>query len=171
MSTDKHPRHRAIERALQGAKRRLPELPYERMLAARLMTHAQRQSQQLSNAVLRKHALNYGSYSVLMVLYGADPTGIGATELAQATGERQANLTRICDELHARKLIAREPASDDRRRVMLRLTRAGEKLAELVQPEIWRAVDRLYAGFTLAELRQLQVLLGKQLMTGTGGTP
>ncbi|MFT4046043.1 MAG: MarR family winged helix-turn-helix transcriptional regulator [Solimonas sp.] len=163
MSEPLHPRHRAIIHALSGAKTRLPALPYERMLAARLMTHAHKQSQQLSNEVLKAHDLNYVSYSTLMVLYGASADGIGARELSEATGERPTNLTRVCDELVARKLLQREPGVDDRRRVTLRLTRSGEKLAERVQPEIWKVVDRLYGGFSSQELRQLQRLLGKLL--------
>ena len=168
MTEPLHPRHRAIVQALAGAKARLPELPYERMLAARLMTHAHKQSQQLSNEVLKAHALNYVSYSVLMMLYGAGADGLGARELSQATGEKPTNLTRICDELVARKLVQREPGIDDRRRVLLRLTRSGEKLAERVQPEIWKVVDRLYGNFTTAELRQLQGLLGKLLRNDAG---
>jgi MarR family transcriptional repressor of emrRAB len=171
MSEPLHPRHRAIERALSGAKQRLPALPYERMLTARLMTHAHKHSQQLSNEVLKAHDLNYVSYATLMVLYGAGADGIGARELSEATGEKPTNLTRVCDELHARKLLQREPGVDDRRRVMLRLTRSGEKLAERVQPEIWTVVERLYKGFTTAELRQLQGLLGKLLRAGAEPLP
>jgi MarR family transcriptional repressor of emrRAB len=98
-----------------------------------------------------------------MVLFGAGSDAVSASELARATGERPTNLTRVCDELHARKLIVRAPCSDDRRRVLLRLSRSGEKLAERVQPQIWAVLDRLYGDFTNAELRQLQALLGKLL--------
>ncbi|NGY05880.1 MarR family winged helix-turn-helix transcriptional regulator [Solimonas terrae] len=168
MSAGKHPRQLAIERALDGVRRRLPELPYDRLLAARLMLHAHKHSQELSNAVLKAHDLSYVSYSVLMVLFGADGEGLSASELAQATGERPTNLTRVCDELQARKLILRQPCSDDRRRVLLRLSRSGEKLAERVQPQIWAVVERLYGSFTNAELRQLQALLGKQLLATAG---
>ncbi|MGH8444431.1 MAG: MarR family winged helix-turn-helix transcriptional regulator [Solimonas sp.] len=167
MSADQpRSRQRAIERALAGAKARLPDLPYELILAARLMSHAHKQSQQLINEVMKAHELNYGSYSTLMVLYGAGPEGIGARELSEATGEKPNNLTRLCDELHARKLLHREPGVDDRRRVMLRLTRSGEKLAEQIQPEIWAVVEHLYRDFTPAELRQMQRLFGKLLDAG-----
>lgn len=171
MSAGKHPRQLAIERALSGVRERLPELPYERLLAARLMLHAHKHAQELSNAVLKAHDLSYVSYSVLMVLFGAGSEGVSASELARATGERPTNLTRVCDELHARKLIVREPCSDDRRRVLLRLSRSGEKLAERVQPQIWRVLDRLYGDFTNAELRQLQALLGKQLLADPESRP
>lgn len=164
----KHPRHLAIERALVGVKQRLPDLPYERLLTARLMTHAHKQSQELSNVVLKRHALNYVTYSTLLVLYGAGGDGVSASDLAQATGEKPTNLTRVCDELYARKLIRREPGVDDRRRIELRLTRAGEKLIEQVQPKIWALVDRMYAGFSVAELRQLQTLVGRQLSSTLG---
>ena len=163
MTTAKHARHIAIEQALAGVKRRLPDLPYERLLTARLMTHAHKQSQQLSNVVLKRHKLNYVTYSTLMVLYGADTRGLKASELAQATGEKQTNLTRICDELFARGLILREPSEDDRRCISLRLTAAGEALIETVQPEIWALVDQLYSGFSTAELQHMQAFLGRQL--------
>ncbi|WP_051278379.1 MarR family winged helix-turn-helix transcriptional regulator [Solimonas flava] len=171
MSQDRHPRRRAIERALAGAQTRLPELPYEHMLAARLMAQAHKHAQRLSNAVLKAHDLNYVSYSVLMVLYGAGGAGISARELSDATGEKPTNLTRVCDELCARKLLSRAPDAEDRRRVMLRLTRSGEKLAERVQPEIWNVVARLYGDFSTAELRQLQGLLGKLLRAGEAASP
>ncbi|NKF22865.1 MarR family winged helix-turn-helix transcriptional regulator [Solimonas marina] len=168
MKTDKHPRHMAIERALLGVRERLPDMPYERLLAARLMTHAHKHSQELSNVVLKRHALNYATYSTMMVLYGNAGAGMSASELAAATGEKPTNLTRVCDELYARKLIRREPSSDDRRRIELRLTRAGERLIEEVQPEIWALVSRFYEGFSAAELEQLQSMLGRVLAASLG---
>ncbi|HET8881257.1 MAG TPA: hypothetical protein VFM56_03705, partial [Solimonas sp.] len=99
MSGAKHPRQLAIERALGGVRERLPELPYDRLLAVRLMLHAHKRAQELSNAVLKAHDLSYVSYSVLMVLFGAGSEGVSASELARATGERPTNLTRVCDEL------------------------------------------------------------------------
>lgn len=168
MSAAKHPRQLAIERTLGGIRRRLPELPYDRILAARLMLHAHKHAQDLNNAVLKAHALNYVSYSVLMVLFGTGGEGLSASDLAQSTGERPTNLTRVCDELQARRLIVRQPCSDDRRRVLLRLSRSGEKLVERVQPQIWAVVEQLYAGFTTADLRQLHKLLGKQLLATAG---
>lgn len=168
MSEAKHPRQQAIERALGGIRRKLPALPYDRILAARLMLYAHKHAQELNNAVLKAHSLNYVSYSVLMVLFGAEGEGVSASELARTTGERPTNLTRVCDELLARKLIVRQACSNDRRRVLLRLSRRGEELAERVQPQIWAVVERLYAGFTTAELRQLHKLLGKQLLASAG---
>lgn len=171
MTDLKHPRHVAIEQALGGARQRLPQLPYEQVLTARLMTHAHKQAQQLSNSLLKRHQLNYVTYATLMVLYGAGPAGINASELAKATGEKSTNLTRICDELLQRDLIEREPSANDRRCIMLRLSRAGETLIESVQPEVWELVNRLYAGFSERELQQMQNFLGRLLAAGLGETP
>ncbi len=168
MNQAKHPRQIAIEEALGGAQQRLPQLPFDQVLTARLMTHAHKQVQQLCNSLLKNFELNYVTYSTLMVLYGRGSQGLNASELAMATGEKSTNLTRICDELSRRGLIEREPSADDRRCILLRLSHSGEILVEEVQPQIWVLINQLYGDFSQEELQQMQKFLGRLLSAGLG---
>lgn len=152
-----------VERRIAVTRKRLRGFPHERATLARLVTHVQKRQQELCNLVLRQHDLNYASYTALMMLYGSDGQRASASELAQASGEKPTNVTRIGDELLAKGLIERQPCSDDRRRVLLRLTTRGERLVEKFQPEIWPILDRLYGGLTAAELRTLTQLLRRAL--------
>lgn len=153
----------AVERRIATTRKRLRGYPHERVTVARLVTHLQKRQHELCNVVLKRHDLNYVTYTALMMMYGSADQSCSASELSQATGEKPANVTRICDELLHKGLIERYPSADDRRRVMLRLTRRGERLVEQFQPEIWPVLDRIFGGFDASELRALTQLLRRTL--------
>ncbi len=166
MDGEKHPRHLALERALLSIQTRIPELPYERMLAIRLLIHAHKHADRLNNELLKSHKLSYVSYSVLMVLFGAGENGVSASELSLATSEKPTNITRICDDFHARGWLERQPALDDRRRIELRLTAEGERLCRTLQPQLWPQLERMFVDFTEDEILQFQDFLGRLLRAG-----
>ncbi len=56
-----------------------------------------------------------------------DQPGIAQTDLAQALQMDRATTMAIVHKLEARGLIARQPSPDDKRRIALRLTVAGEE--------------------------------------------
>ena len=123
-----------IERVIEVTGARLQGYPQERVLLARLVTHVQKRQNDLSNTVLKRFGLNYVTYTALMMMYGSDDQTSTPSELANVTGEKPTNVTRICDELLEQGLIERYPSTVDRRRVVLRLSRKGERLVEKFQP-------------------------------------
>lgn len=152
-----------VERRIEVTRRRLQGYPRDHALLARLITHVQKRQNDLSNGVLKRFGLNYVTYTALMMMYGAEDQTTTPSELAGATGEKPTNITRICDELLEQGLIERYPSTTDRRRVVLRLSRKGERLVEKFQPELWQVLGRVYGGFSAADLRQLTALLRQTL--------
>jgi MarR family transcriptional regulator, negative regulator of the multidrug operon emrRAB len=152
-----------VERRIELTRRRLRGYPRDWALLARLITHVQKRQNDLSNAVLKRFDLNYVTYTALMMMYGAEDQTTTPSELSDATGEKPTNVTRICDELLDKGLIERYPSTADRRRVVLSLTRKGERLVEQFQPQLWQTLERMYGGFGAAELQQLTAQLRRTL--------
>jgi len=142
---------------------RLPGYPEERIRLVRLVAHIQRYMEQSSGRRLKPYGLNYSSYHTLMMLYGSPDFAISPSELSEATGERRTNITRICDELQQAGLVERQHSAEDRRKIIVRLTPAGHRMVETLQPEMWASAEQLYKGFSPAELKEFLRLLRKQL--------
>lgn len=153
----------AVERRIEVTRRRLRGYPQEYARLARLITHVQKRQNDLSNLVLKRYDLNYVTYTALMMMYGSEDQTTTPSELSGVTGEKPTNITRICDELLEKGLIERHPSTADRRRVLLRLTRKGERLVEQFQPELWQTLERIFGGFSADDRRQLAQLLRRVL--------
>ncbi|MDQ8037853.1 MAG: MarR family transcriptional regulator [Pedobacter sp.] len=151
------------EQCLDTTRQRLPEFPLERIRLVRLIAHMQRSLEQSCNNVLKPYGLNYSGYHALMMLYGSPDFSLTPSALSDATSEKRNNITRICDDLAERGLIAREASASDRRSVVLALTAQGQALVEKIQPEMWAPLSDTFGDFSSAELKQLRSLLYKQL--------
>ena len=88
----------------------------------------------------------------------AGPLRMG--ELAEALGIAPGSLTGVVDRLIEKKLVARERDREDRRRVVVRLTDAGQKVFERFQQAAGRFSESLTA---LLEPEEMETLL--RLMT------
>src|SRR5262245_49653733 len=69
-------------------------------------------------------------FRLLVVLASRGPQNVGA--LADELGVHSSTVTRMCDRLVKRGLIAREPSSESRREVIVRLGRRGRRLLDRV---------------------------------------
>jgi MarR family transcriptional regulator, negative regulator of the multidrug operon emrRAB len=148
-----------VESRIAVTRRRLRGYPQQQATLARLIAHIQKRQSDLIKAVLKGHNLNNVTHTALMMMYGSEQQTLTPSELSNASGERPTNVTRICDELLHKGLIERHHSTEDRRRVVLRLTRKGEHLVEQFQPELWQLLGTIYADFGSAELHQLTGLL------------
>src|ERR1700719_3143690 len=84
--------------------------------------------------VLKSEALSLTQYNVLRILRGA-PEGLPCGEIANRMITRDPDITRLLDRLEKRGLISRCRQTEDRRMVMVRITREGLKLlARLDEP-------------------------------------
>lgn len=146
------------EKRLQRVQARVPGFPYSEMLLVRMAHYMQKALRDRSNAILKKYALGDTHYLVLAILYGSADETSSATELSEACNEKPANLTRVCDELEAKSLVARSAKPGDRRAVMISLSADGRALIERILPEVSADLTALYADFTPAELDQLTSL-------------
>jgi MarR family transcriptional repressor of emrRAB len=148
---------------MQQIKNRIPEFPLEMMRLQRMTYHIQKNLRDAINAALKEYDLHEGSYIVLAALYGSENETSTASTLGQACHEKPANLTRVCNELEARGLITRGAGQNDRRSVMISLSKKGRTLSETALPAAWKSSVRIYDGFTAAEIKQLKAMSVRQL--------
>ncbi|APZ42208.1 MarR family winged helix-turn-helix transcriptional regulator [Acidihalobacter ferrooxydans] len=153
----------AIEQRIDATQARFPEFPRRTALILRLIRHVHSEGQDMLNAQLRPFGLCYSEYGILMMLYSNAGHGINPSELSVASGEKGANLTRICNALFKRGLIDRVPSLEDRRKVVLSLSTQGEALIERLLPVISAESEQHLNGFGTDDLAQLEDLLKRML--------
>ncbi|MDE2598157.1 MAG: MarR family transcriptional regulator [Rhodocyclaceae bacterium] len=142
---------------------RMSDYPQQLITLSRLAYHIQKRTQDRINAALKKYGLTTVSYTVLMVLYGSESETQRASELGEACSEKPANMTRICDELSEKGWIQRRNSEEDRRSVIISLTRSGRALIEKASPEYWAVLERSYAGMSATALKDQERVLRRQL--------
>jgi MarR family transcriptional repressor of emrRAB len=125
--------------------------------------HLQKALRERSNAILKQYALGDTHYHVLAILYGSAGETSTATDLSEACNEKPANLTRVCDELAVKGLIARGSKPGDRRAVMISLTEQGRALIARILPEVSAELTSVYADLSQDELDQLASLTARVL--------
>jgi DNA-binding MarR family transcriptional regulator len=111
----------------------------------------------MERELLAQYDLSWVAFTVLWVLWiwGNQETGHVAAE----AGITKGTLTGVMKTLQARKLIRRIPHRDDRRRVSIGLSKAGERLIERVFPEFNRHETLAVSALSDAEQRELARLL------------
>jgi len=111
----------------------------------------------MERAVLSDYDLSWVAFTVLWVLWiwGNQETG----HIAAETGITKGTLTGVIKTLQGRKLLRRTPHLDDRRRVSISLTKAGERLIEEVFPQFNEHETLAVSALTHAEQRELARLL------------
>jgi len=85
-------------------------------------------------------------------------------ELAQAISLRPATLSGILDRLEVQGLVTRERHLDDRRRLLVRLTAAGQALIERAPPSLQESFLLRFRALPEAEQAQIDELL-RQLVS------
>ncbi|KZC42766.1 MULTISPECIES: MarR family transcriptional regulator [Rhodanobacter] len=153
----------ATEQRLAVTCRRHPAFPREPAVLVRLVKHAYKQLHDDANALLKPWGINHPEYNLLMMLYGTEGYALNPTQLAEAAGEKSANITRLGDALCDKGLIGRDGSSEDRRKVTFTLTEAGVAMVESFLPGVCSLLERQGAGLSPRELAQLEKLLRKFL--------
>ena len=100
--------------------------------SAQDITRLRNQLMGVSRRLRREATADERSWARLLVLGAIDRHGGSATPsvLAADEGMRSSNLAAALRSLEARKLILRTPDSEDRRKVRLRLSAAGQRLLD-----------------------------------------
>jgi MarR family transcriptional repressor of emrRAB len=142
---------------------RYPEFPRRSATRIRLIKRIDKVVHDAANAALKPYGINHPEYNLLMMMYGAASGMVSPSELADAAGEKSANITRLTDHLCNKGLIARALSKDDRRKLELSLTRAGRNLIESFLPSICKLLDWQGRNLSETEQKQLEKLLKKML--------
>ncbi|MBK1883686.1 MarR family transcriptional regulator [Luteolibacter pohnpeiensis] len=83
----------------------------------------------------RNENLSRAGVHTLVCLASAEGNMLGLKELVNRCGGSPASYTSVIDTLAERGLVARETTEKDRRKYMIRLTRAGKKLIGKLEGE------------------------------------
>jgi DNA-binding MarR family transcriptional regulator len=104
----------------------------EEMLVSLLRTTAVLQ-ERFEQAV-RPFNLSMTQYNVLRILRGAEPDGRTCGEIGERMIAREPDVTRLLERMEKAGLIRRSRAKQDRRVVVTRITAAGLKLLDKMEP-------------------------------------
>ncbi|QWT19256.1 MarR family transcriptional regulator [Bacillus sp. NP157] len=151
------------EARLDVTIQKYPAFPREPAVLVRLVKHLYKEVHDEANAVMKPYGLNHPEYNILMMLYGAPDNALNPTQLADAAGEKLANVTRLSTRLCDMGYIARAASEDDRRKIELTLTPAGLALIESFLPDIVTLLHRQTSNLNPTEQALLEALLKKML--------
>jgi MarR family transcriptional repressor of emrRAB len=154
---------RSTEQRLAITRRQYPAFPHEPAVLVRLIKHIHKLVHDDANALLKPWGINHPEYNLLMMLYGTDGYTLNPTQLAEAAGEKSANITRLTNELCDKGLIERTASDEDRRKIALTLSKAGIAMIESFLPDICTLLERQTGGLQPREMAQLEKLLKKFL--------
>jgi MarR family transcriptional repressor of emrRAB len=152
------------EQRLAITRQRHPAFPRDPAVLVRLVKHIHKRVNDDANAMLRPYGINHPEYNLLMMLYGTEGYTLHPTELADATGEKSANITRLTNELCDKGLITRDASDEDRRKVTLTLTAKGVAMIESFLPDVCALLERQMGDLQPREMAQLERLLKKFLV-------
>ena len=129
----------------------------QKNVAFRMDSISSRMNQELRDSVLRDMDLTHTHFRVLQVLFEVDGQQIG--DIARSIVVRQPALSRVIDQLQARKLVRRKQAKDDSRYMRVYLTAAGRHSYEQAWPAAHQIVVRALEGLADDERERLLELL------------
>ncbi|MCI9067570.1 MAG: MarR family transcriptional regulator [Lachnospiraceae bacterium] len=127
-----------------------------------LVSQIKRLSDRIFERILSEQnidAFNGAQGRILYVLWQEEH--ISFTELADRTGLAATTLTGMIDRMEEAGLVRRVPDQNDRRRTLVTLTAKAWKLQQAYGAVSDRMTSIFYAGFTEAEIRKSEALLGR----------
>ncbi len=121
-------------------------------------------------ALLKQHGLSEATYNALRILRGSDEVGkaCNCSQIAADMVARVPDITRIVDRLEQAGLATRARVSDDRRVVLVRITRAGGELLAKIDEPLLKVHAAQLGHLSRAELERLSELLVKARGGGEG---
>jgi len=153
-----------FEQTIAGVGQRFPGTPMQEVVLMRLIEHVFKQLKEGQNRALDPYALNVNEYIALLMMYANPANELNPCDLSHYMDLSRTNITRLSDELVRKGLVARRHCEEDRRRIYLSLTEAGELLVEHALPQQRDYYRTLWEVFSKEELSQLEQLLRKLLV-------
>lgn len=138
------------------------QLPDEQRNALNIFVKLMRATNKATSRIhehLKNDNLTVSQFGVLEGLYHLGP--LSQTELGNKILKSNANLTTVVDSLEKKKLVKRERANEDRRRVTVVLTESGEALISRVFPRHAQVVTNELAFLSDQDKDTLEKLLRK----------
>ncbi len=117
-----------------------------------------RASSDLSAALdnlLAQHNLLQGRWWVLVLLMRQDDLTSTPTDLAEKAGVTKATMTGFIDGLEREGLVVRLQDTQDRRKLLVRLTRAGQRKMDAITPDYCKKIEALMSCLTLGRRKAM----------------
>lgn len=152
-----------LEAMLEALAVKMPSLNVELVMLSFLIRLVHTNIHIEHNERLHQHNLSESLWHALLAIYAHSNHEILPSELSNILHLTRTSATRLSDELVQNKWITRTTHPVDRRKIMLKLTDAGEKLIQKVSPETNEVHHRIWSDLTKEECEQLQQLLSKLL--------
>ncbi len=124
-------------------------LPLEQLSPVKVVTLANFLSKQFLKGPAQEHGLNVTEWRVLAML--ASFPDIAATDICDRTGLEKMTVSLAVASLLKKKIVVRNAHPSDRRRLLLRLTSAGEWIYDAIAPKSHAFVDALLLVLTPTE--------------------
>ena len=119
---------------------------------------------------LAQHRISQGRFTVLMLLNRSADQPSTPAELAEEAGVTRATITGLLDTLERDGIVSRQSDSEDRRTVLVRLTKAGRRLVEKMLPDYFECVTKIMKPLNASQRKQLVGLL-QQIQQGLAADP
>lgn len=126
-----------------------------------LIKRAQRLAQERIETRFEQQGCTLQQWVVLM--HVRDKIALSTADLCRELHHDSGAMTRLIDQLEARKLIERRRNAEDRRVIELSLTRAGEKTLDNLIPFACDTLNVALDDFTREEVKTLQALLRRMI--------
>lgn len=111
--------------------------------------------------LFREHGLTPSSYNALRVLRGHHPEGLPSQDIGAQLLDRGADVTRLVDRLVKQGWAERQRGTQDRRVVLVKITRKGLGVLRRLDGPVMAIHDEQFADMSNAELDRLLRLLEK----------
>lgn len=152
-----------MENTLAVLSKKMPAMRVDLVFLGSLtrLLHTQISSQ--INACLSEHGLSESLWYAVLAIYAHPNHEILPSELSEVLQLTRTSATRLSDELVAKGWITRYTHPQDRRKITLRLTEAGEALIQRVSPKTNQVRSQFWSRLDATEKTQLKALLKKAL--------
>jgi DNA-binding MarR family transcriptional regulator len=107
--------------------------------------------------LLAKHELLQGRWWVLVLLMRQDDLTSSPTDLAEKAGVTKATMTGFIDGLVREDLVTRVMDDVDRRKLLIKLTDAGQQKLDRVMPDYYKKVSALMSNLSTEQRESLLV--------------
>lgn len=105
--------------------------------------------------------VSISAFNILNILTRRKAEGCFPHELSELLLVSRANTTGVIDTLAKQGLVVRDSHAGDRRKCVVRITRAGENLLKKILPSHFRELKRILSRLSAAEKKTFMRLMGK----------
>lgn len=124
-----------INSAVERVSAIVPGAPKEDIRLVRLIHLVAAEMSSRFDDMLKPHGLNETDFRTLMQLFCSPDGQAHPSDLSQLATQSRTNMTRIVDSLVERGWVTRYASDVDRRRIVLAITKDGEKLVKRLLPQ------------------------------------